>query len=161
MNTLRQMLDLASPLMEQRFAKTGQIFPMWHVVEGDGSHTIKTDVAPDKDTEAVLMRAYFALVRARRFLFIDEAWMAAVGMDQAETVQRYAKLGKLQDFPDRRECVIFVGEDINGDTIMAHRYILRPEHGKATLAPLEMLEKDFLKQSFGRFVNMLQWVPRL
>ena len=161
MNTLRQMLDLASPLMERRFAAHGQIYPMWHVVDGSGNHHIQTDVAPDKDTAAILMRAYFMLVRARRYLFIDEAWMAAVGLDEAEKVQRYAALGKLSEFPDRRECVMFSGEDINGDTIMAHRYILRPEHGKARLAPLEI--DDNLKRgaSFGRFVNMLQFVPRL
>jgi hypothetical protein len=67
MNTLRQMLDLASPLMERRFAAHGQIYPMWHVVDGSGNHHIQTDVAPDKDTAAILMRAYFMLVRARRY----------------------------------------------------------------------------------------------
>jgi hypothetical protein len=157
MNTLRAMLDAASPWVADRFAKQGRITPMWHVVEGDGTHTIKTDIHPDKDTESVLMRAYFYLVRARRYLFIDEAWMAAVldgDPDRIATVHRYASLGKLSDYPDRREAIMFAGEDTNGDSVLAHRFILRPEHGKATLAPLEIRED--VGDSYGRFTHMLQ-----
>jgi hypothetical protein len=153
MNTLREMVDFASPLIAERFAKHGMIYPMWHVVRGDGNHEIKTDVGPDKDAAAILMRAYFMLVRARRYLFIDEAWMAAVGLDRAETVTRYASQGRLSEFPDRREAVMFSGEDRNGDSIMGVRYILRPEHGKPTLAPLEIQDRPGV--SYGRFVNML------
>ena len=153
MNTLREMVDFASPLIADRFARHGMIYPMWHIVRGDGNHEIKTDVGPDKDTAAILMRAYFYLVKARRYLFIDEAWMAAVGMDQADKVQRYASLGRLSEFPDRREAVMFSGEDINGDSIMGVRYILRPEHGKPTLAPLEIQDRPGV--SYGRFVHML------
>lgn len=159
MNTLRAMLDFASPMIAERFAKTGMIYPMWHVVTGDGKHVIKTDVAPDKNTASILMRAYFYMVNARRYLFIDEAWVVAAKMDQADTVTRYAALGKLSEYPDRRECVIFSGEDINGESVMAVRYILRPEHGKATLSPLEI--EDFEKgASYGRFVNMLHTEQR-
>jgi hypothetical protein len=153
MNTLRAMVDFASPLIAERFAKHGMIYPMWHVVRGDGNHEIKTDVHFDKDAAAILMRAYFMLVRARRYLFIDEAWMAAVGLDRAETVTRYASQGRLSEFPDRREAVMFSGEDRNGDSIMGVRYILRPEHGKPTLAPLEIQDRPGV--SYGRFVNML------
>jgi hypothetical protein len=155
MNTLREMLDFASPLIGDRFARHGIIYPLWHVVEGDGNHAIKTDVGPDKDTAALLMRTYFMLVRARRYLFIDEAWVAVANLDQAEKAMRYATLGRLSEYPDRRECVMFSGEDINGDTIMAHRFILRPEHGKPSLAPLEMDDKFVKGASYGRFVNML------
>ena len=155
MNTLRAMLDFASPLIAERFAKTGMIYPMWHVVTGDGKHEIKVDIGPDKDAAAILMRAYFMLVRARRYLFIDEAWMANVGLDQVETVTRYANLGRLSEFPDRREAVMFAGEDRNGESVMAHRYILRPEHGKATLAPLEIHDDIEPGSSYGRFTHML------
>jgi hypothetical protein len=140
MNTLREMVDFASPLVADRFARHGLIYPMWHIVRGDGGHEIKTDVGPDKDTAAILMRAYFYLVKARRYLFIDK-------------VERYAALGRLSEFPDRREAVMFSGEDINGDSIMGVRYILRPEHGKPTLAPLEIQDRPGV--SYGRFVHML------
>jgi hypothetical protein len=120
----------------------------------------KIGMTSDKDTEAVLMRAYFSLVRARRYLFIDEAWMADVSNfkedpERVATVMRYAQLGRLKEHPDRREVVMFVGEDISGECVQAHRYILRPERGKATLSPLTVRDGKG-DESHGRFVNMLR-----
>jgi hypothetical protein len=157
---LRLMLDEASEWSVQQFAKTGEILPMWLVVHGNGEVAVRPGQLEHKDTEAVLMRAYFLLVRARRYLFVDEAWIGhAAADDQAEfeRLQRYASLGRLEDHPDRREAVMYAGEDMNGESVLAHRYILRPEHGKAKLAPLDIMHegKRPLEDSYGRFVNML------
>jgi hypothetical protein len=157
---LRLMLDEASEWSVMRFAKTGEINPMWLIVDGNGEVIVRAGMMENKDSEAVLMRAYFLVVRARRFLFVDEAWIgvAVAGNDaEYERLQRYAALGRLADHPDRREAVMFAGEDIDGDRVLAQRYILRPEHGKAKLAPLEIVHegKQPLENSYGRFVNML------
>lgn len=44
------------------------------------------------------------------------------------------------DNPDSRRCYVYLAQAIDGTRACAVQYILKPEHGRASLAPLKILE---------------------
>jgi hypothetical protein len=60
--------------------------------------------------------------------------------------------GTLADHPDRVEIVILSGEDETAGWCTARRVIIRPQHGKPYLGPLEI---DVFEVSEGRMVGLL------
>jgi hypothetical protein len=90
-----------------------------------------------------------------RYVFMDEAWIVddrrgQIGLD----VEKIKREG-VKNHPDRREVVMFSAENRRGERLTAKRYILRPEIGKPTLAPLE-IDPQF-DHSEGRMVGLLNW----
>jgi hypothetical protein len=147
---LREMIEHASTWAQDRFAETGAVRPMWHVVKANGEHAVVMPPSGDKDTSVAIMRAFFELNDVVCCLFIDEAW-TATGGGAKEWIERG---GTIADFPNRVEVIAFMGEDSEGGMMVAHRRIIR-ETGKPTLAPLEFMDHQLRPTSQGRLVGML------
>jgi hypothetical protein len=156
MSKLREMIEGASAWAEKRFAKTGEITPIWHAVKADGQDLVLP--APpglSKDVAAVLARAVFEIENVERCVLIDEAWTARGMGEKARELEawRAAHEGSIHEYPERVEVVMFVGEDASEGMITAHREIKRPKKGKPRLGPLQFMEGFSSAQ--GRLVGML------
>jgi len=91
-----------------------------------------------------------------RYVFIDEAWTIdnrKGNLPEIDIKKAYRE--GIRNHPDRREVIWFNAENRRGEMLTASRFILRPEHGKATLAPLRIDDMTDV-QSSGRMVGLLQ-----
>ena len=148
---LRMLIENASDWAEKIFARKGQILPMWHAVTSNGEHVVMDAPSSDKDTSAVIVRAFFELNDVVRCLFIDEAWTAQGGEELRKWVEEHNQ--QIATYPNRVEVVAFMGEDDADGMITAHRRIIRGQ-GKPKLGSLEYIDWAG-GESSGRLVGML------
>lgn len=148
---LEELFHIASRFVADRFRQTGAIAPMWHAVASDGQHIILAPPARDKAASFVLMRALFSIRGVVRYVFFNEGWMLHVKDRDLRPGELDAGL---EGHPDRREVVFFTGEAKGHGCVLAHRFILRPEHGRATLAPLVMHDATE-GENEGRLIGLL------
>ena len=154
MSDLRQMIEAASSAVEKLFKIRGVIRPMYDCMTADGVRFVTPAPHEDKDAAVAMMRALFVIKNVVRYVFIDEAWMLDQKGDAAEGARLEAWAAKygVASHPDRREIVMFIAEDLAG-RLSAHRFILRPEHGKPRLSPLKFIPAETL--AHGRMVGLL------
>jgi len=157
---IRAMLAYASDFCAKRFAKTGEIAPMWHAVTSGGEHLYEPHPrASDKDTAMALIRAWFEIRDVVRYVYMGEAWTVERVLTDAE-VAAMDRDGVASN-PDAIEVVMFQAEDSDFGMLTAHRKIIRPRGVKAYLAPLQMLDelphvpRGAAIQSEGRMVGLL------
>ena len=128
---------------------------MYHAIAGDKVFIIPS-LHPDKANAVALVKVLFAKHKVDRYVFMDEAWIleAHDRIPSREEMQRIQREG-LEHHPDRREILMFSAEDRRGNRLMAHRFILRPERGKAKLSPLKVI--DWTEgETKGRMVGLLR-----
>lgn len=150
------LIAFAAEQAAKIFHTNGRVLPMYHAVTRDGTNVILDPPHENKDTAVILVRAFFELHDVVRYCFIDEAWVldaSARKITNAEW-ERIRREG-LSQHPDRREMLLVSGEDHASGLVTAHRFILRPEHGKATLTPLEYFDLPKGTSSVGRMVGLL------
>jgi hypothetical protein len=147
--TLIDLIQFASAQAEVIFRRTGQIFPMWHAIKSNGEQLILNSPSEDKDLAVAMVKAAFELEDVVTYVFISEVWMLSTTEDRDRIPN------SLSDHPDRREGIFFAAEDNRGGEQTAHRFILRPEHGKPKLTPLVMDDMAGLTSS-GRMVGLLR-----
>lgn len=153
---LQDFFAIAAENVARIFRESGEVLPMWHAVDGKDEHMlIATPWNDDKEKEAtsnglrlMFLRLMFRLKHVKRFAFICEAWTA-----QVSTMAEVNEGPRPSEHPDRREVLMIAAEDREGNTLSGFFYILRPEHGNATLSPLHMNDHDALT---GRFTGMLR-----
>ena len=136
------------------FTKTGLLLPMYDALKANGERIVIAQ--PDKvskDIGVALIKAHFALEGVVAYVFMSEAWVLRTTVDRDPDIEHIARNG-LEHHPDRREVIMFQAEDTNGGSQTAYRYILRPEHRKAVLAPLHMDDMTGV-ESEGRMVGLL------
>lgn len=157
LETLRSLVEFASDKIEKQFRKTGEVHPMYHAIKATGEHMVMLPPGISKDMDVAMMKAAFELESVDRFVFITEAWI----LDQRKNsggppldLDRINRTG-VSAHPDRREVVMIQGENRRGEMILGTRFILRPEIGKPSLAPLVVIDSEF-DHSEGRMVGMLQ-----
>lgn len=151
---LRKMIELASKQCEKIFRITEEIAPMYHAIKRDGDALFFEAPGGSKDESVAMVRAAFELHDVVRYILINEAWVVEfTKLPSATELERWDQLG-LSGHPDRREVLLFHGEDEASGEMRAQRYILRPEHGRATLTPLEFID-DTGGVSEGRLVGLL------
>jgi hypothetical protein len=155
--TLQEFITRCSEAAALMFDLRGRVSPMWHAVTREGEHLIIPSPHPDKDAAVTLMRALFELCDVVRYVMIDEAWTVEVKRRPGEDVEALNERGRqlggtLADHPDRVEIVILSGEDETAGWCTARRVIIRPQHGKPYLGPLEI---DVFEVSEGRMVGLL------
>jgi hypothetical protein len=153
---LHALIEFASEQISKLFKNTGKVLPMYHAVTADGQTLILNAPHKDKDISVGMIKIAFAKLNVERYVFMDEAWILDTqnrvpGPDEWKRIERDG----LSEHPDRREILMLTAEDRHGNIITAHRYILRPEHGKAKLSPLEI--RDMTEgHSVGRMVGLLR-----
>lgn len=153
MKNAKQMLEHLSGFAEKLFNDVGEVQPMW-ILESDKE--IVPIVAPfnddsEKDLAAEFVRNKAKEIGASVCGFMSEAWQVVViperdGGDALST--------KASAHEDRREVIHIVTEDRAGGYACGSFFILRPEHGKATLSPFKV--EEGLERIKGRFSSMLE-----
>jgi len=152
---LTDLIEFASTQAEKIFRLQGVLYPLYHAITTSGETQILNAMDGDKDLSVAMTKAWFAINDVDRYVFIDEAWIVddrdgKLGLD-VEKANRYG----ISNHPDRREIVMFSAENRKGEKRTARRFILRPEHGKASLSPL-VIDPPF-DHSEGRMVGLLDW----
>jgi|KBSMisStandDraft_5_1062788.scaffolds.fasta_scaffold122134_3 hypothetical protein len=131
--TLRQLFELARDNAVRIFHDQGEVTPIWHAVpEGDGDHLLIATPWNDEDEKEMALEAIrdmFQEMRVQSYVNILEAWAVMGGDLNAISSVRPSQ------HPDRREVVRVTAENREGKTLSGQFYILRPEHGQATLSP--------------------------
>jgi hypothetical protein len=148
---LQDFFAIAAENAANMFRVSGEVMSMWHAVDGKNEHIlIATPWSNDdeKDITADALRQMFHAKKVKRFAFICEAWIATV-----KTMKEINEGPRPSEHPDRREVLMISAENREGDALSGFFYILRPEHGDATLSPLHMNDYTGLK---GRFTGMLR-----
>jgi hypothetical protein len=150
---LKSLIEFASAQAEKIFRKTGVLYPMYHVIRTNGENLIMLPPPGDKDQSVALMKAWLVLEGdIEMILFMDEAWRLDISQGGPEPDEKVMREG-LRHHPDRREVVWFAAENRQGEILTGARFILRPEHGKATLSPLRIDTE--ISNSSGRMVGLL------
>jgi hypothetical protein len=152
---LKSLIEFASKQAEKLFRKQGAIYPMYHAIKASGEHVILTPPPGDKDMSVAMVKAWLALENISTVCFIDEAWILDSRKGGPEIDVEKARRYGIRNHPDRREVVMFAAENREGQMLTARRFILRPEIGKASLAPL-VIDEAF-DHSEGRMVGLLNW----
>lgn len=148
---LTELIEFASAQAEKIFRTTGVIYPMWHAIKANGEQLImRHPDIPEKDLAVALVKVQFELEDVVTYVFISEAWILHTTEERDPVIPT-----SLEFHPDRREAIMFSAGDDKGQEQTARRYILRPEHGKAKLAPLIMDDMTNLSSS-GRMVGLLR-----
>lgn len=127
--TLRELFENAKINATHIFYRDGNVAPIWHAVPEHGPHMLCVTPWGDddeKDMAIAFLRDKFKEENVQRFVFIVEAWIVK-GKNALSGPQP-------SKHPDRREVLRITAEDRNGSTMSGHYYILRPEHGPATLS---------------------------
>jgi hypothetical protein len=150
---LRAMIERASVWAGEHFDQHGEISGMWHAVCEDGQQFAIDHPRGSKDFAADMVRVLFRAAHVIRCIYIDEAWIAHIGVDELDAIERrLAAGGSLETQPGRQEMVIFSGEDEYG-ALTAHRSIERPADGKPYLGPLTIDPPS--SEARGRLVGVL------
>ena len=149
----KELIELCSAQVDKIFRHTGQLLPMYHAITRNGEELIIPAPDVSKDLSVMLVKAELELRGVDTVVFFSEAWMLDSTKTQELDIESWANRG-LAEHPDRREIIAFAAENRRGEMQTAKRYILRPEHGKAKLAPLQFDDMTGV-QSLGRMVGLL------
>lgn len=160
MDKLQAMADKLMGFGETIFNEHGPDYltPMWHgQSESEPDLIIVTPYVPGvKDEISNLLKAKFRAAGVIRAGHLTEAWLRIAGPEDVG-IDRNVLDGNVSAHPDRREVMLVMCEDKAGNVIQLIRYILRPEHGKPCLMPVEATMSGLLdsKEMTGRFTHML------
>jgi hypothetical protein len=150
---LESMIKFASTQAEKLFRMQGVLYPLYHAITATGETMILPGLDRDKDLSVAMTKAWMQLNDVDRYVFMDEAWMIDDRRGQIGLDIEKAKREGIRNHPDRREIVMFSAENRRGESLTARRFILRPDVGKPTLAPL--LIDEVFDHSEGRMVGLL------
>jgi len=152
---LKQFLIKAAAPIDGTFDGDSVLVPMW-IVDSGKIDIIATPWQDDHEKRAAVtfVKAKMRELGAKRYVQIAEVWTLVTPKDKG--IPESIRLGgRIANHPDRREAVIAIAEDKQGNCIKMTRYILRPEHEKATLSEPEF---DFYqsKATDGLMTHLLQ-----
>ena len=147
MSDLKSLIEHAAQFAAMVFRDKGSVAPMWICEQANGERfVVGSPWSSDNEKDLA--------VEALRVLFQQQQVVRYVNMVEAWTVERVGKVPPERPslHPDRREIIAFMAESAEGESEMAVFYILRPEHGPATLSPLQWRGGMFA----GRMANLLR-----
>jgi hypothetical protein len=152
MTQLEQFFENAAKQIAVYFKEHGEVVPMWHAVDRNGENILLVTPWNGYDEKHDTLDAVRALFRERgvkRYVFMTEAWsLFAPSIEEARK-----HVGHFEEHPDRREILALQAEDIDGSSLMGWYFILRPEHGPATLSPFKLSDAN---RQEGAFAGMLR-----
>src|SRR5262245_24092779 len=153
--TLDEIFQHGVETAQTLFAAQGEVHPMWIAQTSSGE--VLPLIAPigdrdSKDAVVGMIKAIFKQHEVVRYVSLLEAWTLELKRDRDLPLS--VRLGApISQHPERREIVALAAEDKTEGMLTGMFYILRPEHGKATLSPLKRMEKSTRHE--GRFVGLL------
>lgn len=149
------LIQMTAPL-EKLFEAEQTISPMWIFDGKDGLGIIATPWGNDEEKRhaVAMVKGQMKEQAAHRYVYIGESWML-IAQKESDIPESIRLGGKIASHPDRREAIIAVAEDKQGNCAQMIRYILRPKHEKATLASPEFLNFTS-KDTEGLLTHLLQ-----
>lgn len=141
----RKLMDMMVTFARTNFEATGQLLPMWHIIDKTGqSYIYMTPFSGDeeKDMTAAFIRAMVKKHDAIRIGFMSETWMAHA--DSKEAAKHIIPCEQ----PDRKEALYFICEGIDGTNLCGSIMIERDADDKGHL----QMFQEGTSQS-GRFTN--------
>ena len=137
--TLRELFQIGVENAKHIFDDQGSVSPIWHAVPVHGDHLLIATPWQDedeKDAAVDFLRYKFREENICRFVCVLEAWAVQL-QDRVASNEAGPPWPRPSEHPDRREIIRVQAEDRDGSVISGHYYILRPEHGPATLSPFK------------------------
>jgi hypothetical protein len=153
----KELLAFASKAAVQVFKTNGSVIPILHMVDGHGIHIHLHWGAGFEDRNAKqstseIMRKALKEAYAVRYALVMEGWIVDELGDTKLAMDMASKGLSLENHPDRIEAItIFVEDKLTKEHLSRTYRILRPEHGRPTLAPPRDLDTA---GGSGRFNNM-------
>ena len=150
---LKQFLIKVAAPIDGAFDGNSVMVPLWIIDNGHLS-IIATPWADDHEKKAALtfVKAKMRELKAHRYVQIAEVWTLVTPEKMPESIRLG---GRIANHPDRREAVIAIAEDKQGNCLKMTRYIRRPEHGEATLSEPEYSFYE-RKDTEGLMTHLLQ-----
>jgi hypothetical protein len=150
MKSLREFVERSDAVVVRIFEDRGQILPMYHVVNGDGVEEIFIPPPGNKDESVAAVRVRLAEVKAKRVMFVDEAWTRAASEEEYKAYMETHN--SLEHWDGRKENIIYMAEDAQEGTLLATREILRTEGQPPRLGPMQFTSHGV---NSGRMVGLL------
>ncbi len=160
MTRQEKLVKLAEGLMDfgsELFNKKGpdEIQPMFVGEDEKGEKTaLMTPFSSDEEKQMIarMVHEFFVEKQILRYAFLSEGWMRVATPEENKNPKKIDP--KVSEHEDRREALIVVANDGITDVYMC-RYILRPEHGKPCLSPVESSVHERKGEDGGLFGNLL------
>lgn len=152
MKTLEEFVNHEAKFVEEAFAATGEIMPMWVIdTEVDGRIVVVTPWGNGEEKEATVAFVTKTMreKRATRYVLMTEAWEVIKTKEEINPVA--VEIESIANHPDRREIVLLTAED-HEQQVHRKYYILRPENGKPKLSP----GKTETIKAEGRMMGLLK-----
>ena len=151
----KALFDHAAEFAAFHFNEKGELAPMWLLDNGkDHIYCVLTPFTGDdsKDNAVKVIKEIIKEKGIVRAAFMAEAWEVVVRKGQPE--YDHPEDFRPSEHEDRREIIQLSVESKDG-IMMGGYYILRPEHGKATLSPLkcEEMTNDYGGKFSGLFTS--------
>jgi hypothetical protein len=156
----KELLAFAGKAAVRIFEETGSIMPVLHMVDEHNAHILLHwatgfENHNAKQFTSEMMRKALQEAHAERYALVLEAWTVDECGDHKLAMDMSSKGISLEGHPDRIEVITIFVEDKRTKESLSRMYrILRPEHGKATLAPPRNVETVRGEGPTGRFDNL-------
>lgn len=152
--TLDEIFNHGVEVSKMLFEAQGELQPMWVGEDNSGSILPIMGQMPERNERDGFAYALKRLLESRgiiRYVAMLERWMV---IGKVKEMPKSVELGaSIQSHPDRQEAIWVTAEDKkSNETRSGYYVILRPEHGKAKLAPFKHMDSS---QSEGRFAKLL------
>lgn len=145
----RLLFDYLCDFSKKYFGYVGEIQPMWLLSTGQGVTPMITPFE-DYDHKVKITDQIKAKIKAdgvERYAFVAEAWMVSVKRDAIAgnvSPEEWADGIRPSTHEDRREVIQLHAHDKFGNKFFGQYFILRPEHGKPKLSPLDEKEESLV-----------------
>jgi hypothetical protein len=158
--TLKEWITILTKATETIFNVQHHLTPRY-LIETKHNELLFVVPPDDKDLGIMVMRELLKSGIARRYCFIDEAWLLnrifdkqykdGISLEETQKIEREG----LRNHPDRIEGVIYSAEDSDCQVI-AQQVITRPKKGYPSLGPLEFkIMPSQRGYTMGRMVGLM------
>jgi hypothetical protein len=155
--TFEEFCTTITKVVEVPFLKMGELPPTWFLQKKSGEVGIfctpwgDTD---EKDSVNDQMKSLMERNEIVRYALVTESWLVTLPSPPEGTTIKSYRGPRPSQHPDRKEVIIVVGGDREGNSVEGSADIIRDDGGKATLGEFKLEFNKYTMQ--GRFVNLLR-----
>lgn len=149
----RKLMDHMIAFARSAFEETGQLMPMWHLVDAQGQSSIYMtpfNGDDEKTLTGTFIRAMVKKHNAIRIGFMSETWVASY---PEGTSEKDAQKIMPSEHPERKEALYLTCEEIDGTNYSAFIDISRDADGKGILGKTD---ETTMNATTGRFTNFFE-----
>jgi hypothetical protein len=151
--TPRGLMDSLTAFVKNTFDPKGMFMPMWNLVDAEGNcyiYMTPFDGPDSKDAVEMIIRNACTAHNIVMIGFMSETWVASAPASMSEAD---AKKMVPSEMPNRKECVFFFVEHIEGGGIAGQAMIERDTNGDGILQPYVELTGTRWQGRFSNFFH--------